>query len=202
MVLDNVDAYQYFFGQEDLRYGLRENVKGNELAKSPEFSADISLTYETALASGSIFTGIMQYIHRGDLQQRVSNNTIVDAIDKKDVSQIFESINNDSQLTEEQKEILLANLKQDVTEMEEVTKRWQSDMLSDSWWSKNIRPLSLAFLTLALFLYIILDSAIEGFKINEAWIDLLSSLLLLVYGGYYGARAVEKVVHIRSNKQK
>lgn len=128
--------------------------------------------------------------------------TIVDAIDKKDVSQIFESINNDSQLTDEQKEILLANLKQDVTEMEEVTKRWQSDMLSDSWWSKNIRPLSLAFLTLALFLYIILDSAIEGFKINEAWIDLLSSLLLLVYGGYYGARAVEKVTHIRSNKQK
>jgi len=127
--------------------------------------------------------------------------TIVDAIDKKDVSQIFESINN-SELTDEQKEILLANLKQDVTEMEEVTKRWQSDMLSDSWWSKNIRPLSLAFLTLALFLYIILDSAIEGFKINDAWIDLLSSLLLLVYGGYYGARAVEKVAHIRSNKQK
>ena len=126
--------------------------------------------------------------------------TIVDAIDKKDVSQIFESINNDSQLTEEQKEILLANLKQDVTEMEEVTKRWQSDMLSDSWLSKNIRPLSLAFLTLALFLYIILDSAIEGFKINEAWIDLLSSLLLLVYGGYYGARAVEKVTHIRNNR--
>lgn len=128
--------------------------------------------------------------------------TIVDAIDKKDVSQIFQSINNDGQLTEEQKEILLANLKQDVTEMEEVTKRWQSDMLSDSWLSKNIRPLSLAFLTLALFLYIILDSAIEGFKINEAWIDLLSSLLLLVYGGYYGVRAVEKVTHIRSNKQK
>ena len=38
-VLDNVDAYQYFFGQEDLRYGLRENVKGNELAKSPDFTA-------------------------------------------------------------------------------------------------------------------------------------------------------------------
>jgi len=129
-------------------------------------------------------------------------STIIDAIDKKDVGKIFESITNDGQLTEEQKEILLANLKQDVTEMEEVTKRWQSDMLSDSWWSKNIRPLSLAFLTLALFLYIILDSAIKGFKINEAWIDLLSSLLLLVYGGYYGARAVEKVTHIRNNRQK
>jgi iron complex outermembrane receptor protein len=92
MVLDNVDAYQYFFGQEDLRYGLRENVKGNELAKSPEFSADISLAYETALASGSMFTWIMQYIHRGDFQQRVSNNTIVDAIDSYDLLNLTASI--------------------------------------------------------------------------------------------------------------
>jgi iron complex outermembrane receptor protein len=92
MVLDNVDAYQYFFGQEDLRYGLRDNVKGNELAKSPEFSADISLTYETALASGSMFTGIMQYIQRGDFQQRVSNNSIVDAIDSYDLLNLTASI--------------------------------------------------------------------------------------------------------------
>ncbi len=92
MVLDNVDAYQYFFGQEDLRYGLRENVKGNELAKSPEFSADISLTYETVLASGSPFTGIIQYIRRGDFQQRVSNNSIVDAIDSYDLLNLTASI--------------------------------------------------------------------------------------------------------------
>ncbi len=92
MVLDNVDAYQYFFGQEDLRYGLRENVKGNELAKSPEFSADVSLTYETVLASGIPFTGIIQYIRRGDFQQRVSNNSIVDAIDSYDLLNITASI--------------------------------------------------------------------------------------------------------------
>ena len=92
MVLDNVDAYQYFFGQEDLRYGLRENVKGNELAKSPEFSADISLKYETVLASGSPFTGIVQYIRRGDFQQRVSNNSIVDAIDSYDLLNLTASI--------------------------------------------------------------------------------------------------------------
>ena len=49
MVLDNVDAYQYFFGQEDLRYNLRENVRGNKLAKSPEHTSDISLKYETSL---------------------------------------------------------------------------------------------------------------------------------------------------------
>lgn len=124
-------------------------------------------------------------------------DTIVDAIDQGNPTKVLEAISEDKDLSAPQKEILLANLKQDVTEMEEVTKRWQSDMQSDSWLSKNIRPLSLAFLTLALFLYIILDSALEGFKIDKAWIDLLSSLLLLVYAGYYGARAVEKVTKIR-----
>ena len=49
-VLDNVDAYPYFFGQEDIRYGLREN-EGNQLAKTPEITADISLKYETNLPS-------------------------------------------------------------------------------------------------------------------------------------------------------
>jgi hypothetical protein len=66
-------------------------------------------------------------------------------------------------------------------------------MNSDSWLSKNIRPLSLAFLTLTLFIYIILDSSLEVFKISPEWIDLLSSLLLLVYGGYFGARSAEKI---------
>ena len=84
--------------------------------------------------------------------------------------------------------------------MQETTKRWQSDMSSDSWWSKNIRPLSLAFLTISLFLYIILDSALEGFKIDKAWIDLLSSLLLLVYASYYGSRSIEKIQKMRNKK--
>jgi len=78
-------------------------------------------------------------------------------------------------------------------EMEETTKRWQSDMMSDSWLRKNVRPLSLALLTLSLLLYIILDSSLEGFKIDSSWIDLLSSLLLLVYGGYFGMRSAEKI---------
>jgi len=85
MALDNVDAYQYFFGEEDLRYGLRKNINGNELAKTPEFTADITLTYETALKSGTQFTGIMQYVKRGEFKQRVNNNPIVDAIDAYDI---------------------------------------------------------------------------------------------------------------------
>jgi hypothetical protein len=112
----------------------------------------------------------------------------------------IESLNNlsnkikgDAILSDIDKELLLKELEYDMIEMQEVTKRWQSDMSSDSYWSKNIRPLSLAFLTVTLFIYIILDSSIEGFKIDSNWIDLLSSLLLLVYGGYFSMRSAEKI---------
>ena len=84
-VLDNVDAYQYFFGEEDLRYGLRENVKGNQLAKTPEFTADVSLMYETDLPSGNYLTDMLQYVKRGKFMQRVSNNPVVDAIPAYDI---------------------------------------------------------------------------------------------------------------------
>tara|TARA_S200000501_G_scaffold359799_1_gene386144 strand:- start:4 stop:1203 length:1200 start_codon:yes stop_codon:yes gene_type:complete len=84
-VLDNVDAYQYFFGEEDLRYGLRENVKGNQLAKTPEFTADVNFIYETDLPSGNYLTAIVQYVKRGKFMQRVSNNPIVDAIPGYDI---------------------------------------------------------------------------------------------------------------------
>ncbi len=102
-------------------------------------------------------------------------------------------IEGSKQLSEADKELLLEELRYDMIEMQESTKRWEADMNSDSWLSKNIRPLSLAFLTLTLFIYIILDSSLEGFKIASNWIDLLSSLLLLVYGGYFGARSAEKI---------
>lgn len=111
----------------------------------------------------------------------------------KSLEKLSEAIKGDKELSEADKQLLIEELKQDSIEMQETTKRWQSDMLSDSWLSKNVRPLSLSFLTVTLFIYIILDSSLEGFKINENWIDLLSSLLLLVYGGYFGMRSVEKV---------
>ncbi|MDA8541812.1 TonB-dependent receptor [Gammaproteobacteria bacterium] len=91
-VLDNVDVYQYFFGEEDLRYGLREDVKGNKLAKSPEFTADINLTYETILSSGNEFSSIVQFIRRGDFEQRVSNNSLVDSIDAYNLFNVTASI--------------------------------------------------------------------------------------------------------------
>ena len=97
-VLDNVDAYQYFFGEEDLRYALRENVKGNELAKTPGLTADVSMVYETSLPSGKAFTGIFQYTRRGDFQQRVNNNPLVDDIDKYTVFNLTASFEINSEL--------------------------------------------------------------------------------------------------------
>lgn len=126
--------------------------------------------------------------------------TVLDAIAGGKVSNIVKAISGDTTTSPEEKEMLLAELEQDVIEMQEVTKRWQSDMTSDSWLSKNIRPLCLAFLTVSLFVYVILDSSMEGFKVKNEWVDLLSSLLLLVYGGYFGTRAVEKITKMRQNK--
>ena len=120
---------------------------------------------------------------------------IFDAITGGKVSDILKSIGNSKELTEAEKEMLVKELEQDVIEMQEITKRWQYDMLSDSWLSKNIRPLSLAFLTASMFTYIILDSSLEGFKIDDEWVSLLGNLLMLVYGGYFGARTLEKIRH-------
>lgn len=127
--------------------------------------------------------------------------TVLNAISGGKVTDIVNAISGNTELTETEKEMLLAELNQDLQEMQEVTKRWQSDMTSDSWLSKNVRPLSLAFLTVSLFIYIILDSSLAGFKIDKEWIDLLSSLLLLVYGGYFGARAIEKITKIRAKNK-
>ena len=79
-VLDNVNGYQYFFGFEAERYALRENVNGNDLAKTPDFMADATMTYETYLDSGNTLTAILQFVRRGEFMQRVSNNPGVDIV--------------------------------------------------------------------------------------------------------------------------
>jgi len=119
--------------------------------------------------------------------------TIVAAIDGGNPIDVIKAITKDKDIPVKDKETMLADLQQDVIEMQEVTKRWQSDVSSNSWLASNIRPLSLAFLTLSLFIYIILDSSLEAFKIDDEWVSLLGNLLMLVYGGYFGARTLEKI---------
>jgi hypothetical protein len=101
-------------------------------------------------------------------------------------------IKSDTKLSPEDKETALKLLEMDMVEMQEITKRWDSDMKSDSWLSKNTRPLTLIFLTVSMVLLILLDSLEIQFVVNNEWIDLLKSLLVTVYVAYFGSRGVEK----------
>ena len=101
-------------------------------------------------------------------------------------------IKKDPVLPTEDKEKALKLLEQDMIEMQEVTKRWSSDMKSDSWLSKNTRPMALIFLTIALVIFILLDSSELIFSIDKGWVDLLKSLLITVYVAYFGSRGAEK----------
>ena len=77
---------------------------------------------------------------------------IFDAITGGKVSGIIEAIGSSKELNAIEKEMLVKELEQDVIEMQEVTKRWESDMTSDSWLSKNTRPMTLIFLTVSMIL--------------------------------------------------
>ena len=101
-------------------------------------------------------------------------------------------ISKDNNLTPKDKETALKLLEMDVVEMQEVSKRWESDMKSDSWLSKNTRPMTLIFLTMSTVLIILLDSFNIDFGVNTEWIDLLKSLLITTYVAYFGSRGVEK----------
>ena len=108
-------------------------------------------------------------------------------------------IDKDQELTPQDKETALKLLEQDMIEMQEVTKRWQSDNLSDSWLSKNTRPMTLIFLTVSLVVFILLDGFDIAFGIDSEWINLLKSLLITVYVAYFGSRGVEKFKSITNN---
>jgi hypothetical protein len=75
----------------------------------------------------------------------------------------------------------------------QVTERWKMDMNSDSWLSKNIRPLVLVFLVVATVLLIFIDAGTISFKVQDKWTDLLQLVLITVIGAYFGGRSLEKV---------
>ena len=78
-------------------------------------------------------------------------------------------------------------------EMEKnITDRWKADMNSDSWLSKNIRPLVLAFLVVCTVLMIFIDAGSINFVVEQKWTDLLQLVLITVIGAYFGGRTMEK----------
>ena len=109
-------------------------------------------------------------------------------------------ISNDSELPTKDKEEALKLIELDIVEAQEVSKRWTADMASDSYLSKNTRPMTLIFLTVSMILLIVLDSLNIDFGVNTEWIELLKSLLITVYVAYFGSRDVEKFKYISQKK--
>ena len=79
-------------------------------------------------------------------------------------------------------------------EMEKnITSRWEADLKSDSWLSKNVRPLVLIFLIVCTMLLIFIDAGALSFEVKSSWVDLLQLVLITVIGAYFGGRSLEKV---------
>jgi len=75
-----------------------------------------------------------------------------------------------------------------------ITDRWKSDMASDSWMSKNVRPMVLIFLVVSTVLMIFIDAGALSFNVEAKWTDLLQLVLITVIGAYFGGRTIEKKI--------
>ena len=86
---------------------------------------------------------------------------------------------------------LIANYE---VEMEKnITSRWEADLKSDSWLSKNVRPLVMIFLIVCTMLLIFIDAGAINFEVKSSGVDLLQLVLITVIGAYFGGRSLEKV---------
>jgi hypothetical protein len=88
-------------------------------------------------------------------------------------------------------EEMAANL--DIEMQKEVSARWSQDMNSDSWLSKNVRPLTLVFLTFIFVILSFFDGNVGGFEVSKEYIPVYQTLLMVVYGAYFAGRSIEKV---------
>ena len=108
----------------------------------------------------------------------------------------------DEVVTSKEEKMVLRNamkkmlLESEVELQKNVTERWKADMKSDSWLSKNTRPLTLIYLTLASTILIIIDSFHTLFDVDTAWVELLKTLLITVYVAYFGSRGAEKITNL------
>jgi hypothetical protein len=105
-------------------------------------------------------------------------------------------ITKDDDIAPADKETAMKLIEQDLQELKEVSSRWRADMKSDSWLSKNTRPLALVFLTASAVLMMAVDSFHLQFDVDESWINLLKTLLVTVYVAYFGSRGAEKITKI------
>jgi uncharacterized membrane protein (DUF106 family) len=92
----------------------------------------------------------------------------------------------------------LAEIQADTAEAQEVTKRAQADMISDSWLSKNIRPMTLIFILFGYFVFAMMSAF--GNNANEKYVELLGQWGMLVMSFYFGGRTLEKIMDMKAKK--
>ena len=107
------------------------------------------------------------------------------------------SVIDDLVTTDDERLAAKAKLKQIVLDHEakmekNITDRWTADMNSDSWLSKNVRPMVLIFLIVCTMLLIFIDAGTIAFEVEDKWTDLLQLVLITVIGAYFGGRTAEK----------
>ena len=111
----------------------------------------------------------------------------------KDISKVIDNLHTSDEERLEAKRKLQELLEQaDKEAQDQVTERWKLDMQSDSFLSKNIRPLVLVFLTVMFTLFAFTDGNIGGFEVQKEYIPIFQSLLITVYGAYFVGRTWEK----------
>jgi uncharacterized membrane protein (DUF106 family) len=98
-------------------------------------------------------------------------------------------------LMEMQQKGELAQIEADMREQEELTKRQQADMASDSWLSKNIRPMTLVAIFTGYFMFAMMSAF--GYEANQAYVTLLGQWGMLVMSFYFGGRTLEKIMSIK-----
>ena len=101
-------------------------------------------------------------------------------------------ITTDDEKLEAKRKLKQLILSHEAALQKNVTDRWKADMNSDSWLSKNVRPLTLIFLVVSTVLMIFIDAGAISFTVEEKWTDLLQLVLITVIGAYFGGRSFEK----------
>ncbi len=96
------------------------------------------------------------------------------------------------ELESNKKDMLIANLQADNVEAQEISKRWQADLASDSTLAKNIRPAVLIFILLAYFFFALMS--MFGYETRGAYVELLGQWGIVVMTAYFGGRSMEKIM--------
>jgi len=103
-------------------------------------------------------------------------------------------------LLEMQKNGELAQLQADMNEQQELTKRQQADMMSDSWLSKNIRPMTLVFILITYTTFAMMSA--WDIEVNNNYVELLGQWGMLIMSFYFGGRTLEKIMDMKKNATK